>query len=100
MNWFNFLHFYKYVYFTHETFVNRTQCISYCQQNGGHLVPYSKIYDMQKIFADNNILKEISDQIGKVLQDSIIKDRFPEFRCKTDCSWKNRDFEGKLSIPC
>ena len=90
MNWFKFLHFYK--YFTHETYVNRTQCISYCQQYGGNIVPYSEINDMQKIFANNNKLKGISDQIGKVLQNSIIEDRFPEFRCKTDCSWKNRDF--------
>ena len=94
MNWFNFLHFYE--YFTHGTYVNRTQCISFCQHNGGHIVPYSKINDMKKIYANNNILKEISDQLGKVLQVLIIVDQFAEFRCKTDCSWKNRDFEGKL----
>ena len=62
MHWFNFIYFYK--YFTHETYVNRSQCITYCKQYGGHIVPYGKVNDMRKIFTNGNLLKRISDQIG------------------------------------
>ena len=64
MNLYNFLNFYSYI--THESYINRTQCLAYCDDSNSRLVPYYKVDNLRKVFDDNHLkLARISNQLGQ-----------------------------------